>query len=131
VSFRCPEDRDYIRSLAYKLPGKKDHSIRLELPSHLLGQHRVLARAGQRLRAGQQNCRTNICFNDSNQRLVLDYKLQDGDWSRLCPDQASKAVGVVASRGGAKETTAEAFKSLLGPATEGPASGANAVALGE
>ena len=126
VTIANQHDRDYFRSLSFKLAGKKDHSIRLELPGHLLGQHRVLGMAGQSLRAGRTGCRTVIKFDDDNMRLVLDYRLQDDNWKRLCPDQASRAVGTSLSRGGAKETTAEAFKNLLRPT-----SGANATPLGE
>ena len=103
----------------------KDHSIRLEIPNHLLGQHRVLGAAGQALRSGRSGTRTNIKFYDSLLRLVLDYKVQDGDWQRLCPDQAAQAVNTPRN-GPIKETTAADFKNLLGPAT-----GANATGLGE
>ena len=74
VCFTSPQDRDYVKSQAFKLAGKKDHSLRLELPAHLLGQHRVLSTAGQELRAGVQGTRTNIKFDDENLRLVLDYR---------------------------------------------------------
>jgi hypothetical protein len=126
VTFSTPQDRDYYRSLSYKLAGKKDHSIRLELPSHLLGQHRVLSMAGQELRTGRKGCRTVIKFDDDKLRLVLDYKIQDEQWKRLCPEQAALVVGNRGEAQTIQETTAEAFKGLLRPAT-----GANAEEIGE
>ena len=45
VSFASTQDKDYFKSLSYRLAGKKDHSMRLELPGHLLGQNRVLSAA--------------------------------------------------------------------------------------
>jgi hypothetical protein len=125
VVFESVQDRDYFKSLSYRLSGKKDHSVRLELPSHLLGQHRVLGSAGQELRSGRSGTRTNIKFDDSNLRLVLDYRVPNGEWMRLCPDQAAEAISQPEG-GSIKETTATAFKQLLRPAT-----GANATGLGE
>ena len=126
VCFKTLGDRDYIKSLAYKLAGKKDHVVRLELPSHLLGQHRVLGKAGQELRAGLSGSKTIIRFDDDNLRLVMDYKTKDGPWKRLCPDQASAAVGTGTEERQTVETSATDFQALLRPA-----SGANAQPLGE
>jgi hypothetical protein len=91
----------------------------------LLGQHRVLNAAGQELRSGRQGCRTNVKFDDEAQRLVLDYRLQDGQWKRLCPDQASAVVGREGRRMGIEETSADDFRDLLTPL-----SGSNSTPLG-
>ena len=125
VSFATAQDRDLIKSMAYKLGGKKELALRLEIPNHLLGQHRVLNTAGQELRRGRPGCRTTIKFDDDNLRLVLDYRLQDEQWKRLGPDQAAAAVGKEGRRLNIEETSAEAFMGLLEPL-----SGANATPLG-
>jgi hypothetical protein len=126
VVFRTLEDRDYLRSLSYRLAGKQGVSMRLELPNHLLGQHRVLGKAGQKLRSSNAGSRTNVKYDDDNLRLVLDFKLKDGDWERLTPDQAANAVGDQPRGGATKETTADNFKKLLLPTT-----GSNSMPLGE
>jgi hypothetical protein len=125
VTFATTQDRDLYKSLAYKLGGNKDLSIRLEIPNHLLGQHRVLNAAGQELRSGRPGCRTSIKFDDDGMRMVLDYRIKDGPWKRLCPDQAAAAVGKEGRRLGIEETSAEEFKDLLTPL-----SGSNATPLG-
>ena len=126
VTFKSYQDRDYYKSMAYRLAGKKNFSIRLEIPLHLLGQHRVLGTAAQSLRAANKGCRTNIRFDDDQRRMVLDYKLDGEPWGRLAPDQAAQVVSQ--RRGGAPsmaETSAEAFGALLGPTT-----GSNSTPLG-
>jgi hypothetical protein len=127
VTFKCSRDRDYYKSQAFRLAGKKECSIRLELPNHMLGQHRLLSQAGQELRSKNQGCRTSIKFEDDGMRLVLDYRLQNGAWRRLCPD---KAAEVLSSRGGAGilETTSEDFRELI--SRGGVATGGNAQELG-
>ena len=110
------------------MAGKKGISIRLELPNHLLGQHRLLGQAGQQLRSKNQGCRTNIKFEDDGQRLVLDFKLKEGEWRRLCPDQAADAISSRGELPGIKETSSEDFASLLQPS--GVATGGNAEAMG-
>jgi hypothetical protein len=131
VLFKTVEDRDYMNSLAYKLAGRQGHSVRLELPNHLLGQHRVLGKAGRELRTGQPGCRTHVNFDDDKERLVLDYKLKDKPWRRLCPDQASEAVGSSSLDRQAEETSAEDFRGLLRREGEDSATGANAQPIGE
>jgi hypothetical protein len=124
VCFSSPQDRDYVKAQSYKLAGKENMSLRLELPSHLLGQHRVLSSAAMELRKGKPGSRTSVKFDDDNLRLVLDYKVGDGPWKRLLPEQAA-AVGDRARPIGLQETSADDFRSLLGPAT-----GANTESLG-
>ena len=91
----------------------------------MLGQHRVLGTAAQRLRAGTQGSRTNVRFDDDTMSLVLDYRVGDGPWKRLRPDQAAEVVGRQGPKVGIEDTTAEDFESLLQPVT-----GANRVELG-
>jgi hypothetical protein len=87
VTFSTIQDRDYYRSLAYKLAGKKGRSIRLEIPNPMMGQHQVLNSLGQNLRTGNQGTRTNVRFDDEELRLVLDYKVQGSDvWKRVLPE---------------------------------------------
>ena len=66
-----------VKGSSFKLAGSQGASIRLELLSHLLSQHRVLSAAGQRLRTAYKGCKTNLRFEDENLELVLDYKVQE------------------------------------------------------
>ena len=99
--------------------------MRLEIPSHLLGQHRVLSAAGKEVRSGRGGTRTTVKFDDDHQRLVLDYRVPDGEWRRLSPDQASVAVNDRGRATAIQETSAEDFRGLLAPLT-----GGNAALLG-
>jgi hypothetical protein len=128
VTFKTTRDRDYYKSQTFNLAGKKNCSVRLELPNHLLGQHRLLAQAGQELRSKNSGSRTNIKFDDDRQRLVLDYKTKDGRWKRLCPDQAAGALDKQSEGAGIEETTTEDFRDLLSGGVS--ATGANAETLG-
>ena len=42
IKFESIADKDMIKGSAFRLAGKKGHSISLELPSHLLSQHRMV-----------------------------------------------------------------------------------------
>ena len=134
VKFDSIADRDMVKGSSYKLAGSNDASIRLELPTHLLSQHRVLSSAGQRLRSAYKGCRTNLRFEDETQELVLDYKLQDKQWSRLRHEEARKLnPQTVAS---VQDTSSEDFARLLDQAPRSApsgakATGANAQPIGE
>ena len=90
-----------------------------------MGQHRVLSQAAQKLRTANQGARTNINFDDSTMQLALDYKVKDGLWSRLRPDQAKEVINTE-EKGRGGDTSSQDFLKLLGPGT-----GANATNLGE
>jgi hypothetical protein len=123
VVFDSVSDRDMVKSSAYHLAGQKDASIRLELPAHLLSQHRMLSSAAQSLRKAREGCKTNLRFDDDTMKLVLDYKVKDSPWARLRPEQAR---GVVAPADiGIQETSTEDFSKLL----ENPSTGANSIPL--
>jgi hypothetical protein len=126
VTFSTYQDRDFYKSMAFRLAGKKDFSIRLELPNHLLGQHRVLSQAGQELRTSNKGCRTNVRFEEESLGLVLYYRTQNSDtWKRVTPERAAAVVGKAVNRS-IEEASEEDLRQLLGPAT-----GANKTALGQ
>ena len=119
VRFSSVRDRDLVKAAGFKLAGTNG-SMRLELPSHLLGQHRALTKAAANLRKAKPRTRTYVKFEDDTLSLVMDYRLEGGTWHRLRPDQAKQAVPDAAPRK-IDEVSAEQFESLLNPAT-----GANA-----
>jgi hypothetical protein len=122
VQFTSVRDSDIVKAAGFKLAGTNS-SMRLELPSHLLGQHRILSKAGADLRKTRPGSRTHIKFDDEALSIVMDYKLKDGDWMRLRPDQAKLAIPASAPKE-IKETSSQEFEQLLTPST--PATGANA-----
>ena len=89
-----------------------------------MGQHRLLSAAGQELRSGRQGCRTTVKFDDERMRMVLDYKIGENPWKRLCAEEASQAISKGPGQTSIQETSAEDFRGLLRPA-----SGANAITL--
>ena len=78
VKFGSVSDRDMVKSAAFRLANHKDNTIRLEIPNHLLSQHRLLSLAAQRLGQANKNSHTNIKFDDDSLCLVLDYKVANG-----------------------------------------------------
>jgi hypothetical protein len=115
VKFASTRDRDSVKAAGFKLAGK-EHSMRLEIPAFLLGQHRTLNRAALKLREAKPGTKTYVKFEDDSMSLVLDYRLQNGTWSRIRPEQAKQAIPASAPAP-ISEATAEEFSDLLSPAT--------------
>ena len=122
IKFASVKDRDLVKAAGFKLAGTEG-SMRLELPSHLLGQHRTLNRAAADLRKAKPGTKTYVKFEDESQSLVMDYRLEGGGWHRLRPEQAREALPTAAPQQIA-EVSAQDFEALLGPAT-----GANATPI--
>jgi hypothetical protein len=120
IKFGSVGDRDMVRSSAIRLAGFEKHSIRLELPNHLLSQHRVLSTAAQRLRQSNKGARTVIKFDDDNLSLALDYRVsQEDSWMRLHPEQAAEISRMQGLSVGTNKATAEDFAKLLTPQLTG------------
>jgi hypothetical protein len=127
IKFESVSDRDMIKGAAFRLAGKHDHSIRLELPNHLLSQHRLLSSAAQKLRQSSQGSRTNVRFDDDNLGLVLDYRTkQDLNWKRLYPEEARQVGQMQDQSVATSRATAEECSQLLTAPT-----GANALPIGQ
>jgi hypothetical protein len=114
VRFSSVRDRDLVKAAGFKLAGT-DSSLRLELPSHLLGVHRTLSRAAADLRKAKPGTRTYVKFDDDSLSMVMDYRLNGGSWQRLRPEQAKEAIPLPAPQA-VSEVSAEEFGSLLTPA---------------
>ena len=80
VHFPSGKDRDSVKAAGFSLTGTQC-AMRLELPSHLLAQHRLLSQAAQNLRKSKTGTRTNIKFDDNTMDMVLDYRLDGGQWT--------------------------------------------------
>jgi hypothetical protein len=126
VKFKSIEDRDHVKSSGFKLAGQQGTYLRLELPRHLLGPHRILARAGQKIRQASKGCKTNLKYDDEAMGLVLDLKPEGGDWTRLRPESAKEAMQDLPTL---RETTPTELATLLGGRSL--TTGANALNLGQ
>ena len=132
ITFGSVSDRDLVKSAAFKLAGKKEKSIRLEIPNHLLGGHRVLAGIAKKLRTNHQGCRTNIVLDDNDMSIALDYRTDpDGDWTRIRPQQAREALPKDDKSRGLREASVEELTNLLKSGGESRLTGANALPLGQ
>jgi hypothetical protein len=126
VTFACIEDRDQVKSSGYRLAGKPNSSIRIELPNHLLGSHRILGNTAKRLRENIVGCKTSIKLDDSVLDVVLDYKLLGKEiWKKIRPAEARQALPKATEIHGL-ETDAEEIRALLTPSAN-PLTGANRV----
>ena len=104
-----------VKTAGFKLAGT-DGSMRLELPSHLLGHHRTLSKAGLSLRQEKPGMKTYVRFEDETMSLILDYKLVCRSWSRLRVDQVKEAIPA-AAQAPIGEVSAQEFSELLSPAS--------------
>jgi hypothetical protein len=127
VQFPSVRDRDLVKGAGFKLAGS-GLSMRLELPSSLMGPHRILSNAAQALRKSRPGTRTYVKFDDDTLSLALEYKVEGGHWARIRPEEARGAIKD-SDKATVKETTAEEFSSLLIPSSTTPATGANAIGL--
>ena len=86
VLFKDIETRDMIHSYAPNLADKRGEAgMRLEVPSHLLGQFKSLERYGRHLKGihGQQ-MRWHIKYDDSELNMFLNVKLSEDDkWNKV------------------------------------------------
>ena len=86
VLFKDIETRDMIYSYAPNLAEKRNEAgMRLEVPSHLLGQFKTLEKYGRHLKSthGQQ-LKWHIKYDDAELCMFLNVKLSEEDrWSRV------------------------------------------------
>ena len=90
VTFRNPGIRDSIKSMGFKLEGKRA-GIRIEIPVHLKSDFQVLQNLSYRMKMAHQGMKRSIKFDDENHGLVLDIQVPGQDWRRIRPDQARVA----------------------------------------
>ena len=90
ATFRNPGVRDSIKSLGFKLEGKRA-GIRIEIPVYLRSDFQVLQNLSYRMKMAHQGMKRSIKFDDENHGLVLDIQVPGQDWRRIRPDQAREA----------------------------------------
>ena len=85
VLFKDVETRDMIYSYAPNLATKRDRAgMRLEVPSHLLGQFKTLERYGRILKARHPQLRWHIKYDDPELSMFLNVKLSEEDkWGKV------------------------------------------------
>ena len=86
VLFKDVETRDMVYSYASNLADKRETAgMRLEVPSHLLGQFKTLERYGRHLKTAHGPAvKWHIRFDDSELAMFLNIKLSDQDqWTKI------------------------------------------------
>ena len=140
VEFLSPPIRDSVKSRGYKLEGKRT-GMRLELPHFLKSDFQVLQSLSYKMKKANKDMKRSVKFDNESLGLYLDIQLPGEDWRRIRPDQARLARRTEpALRTGPAELSSDMIagvvrgggdRSTAAPASEGSATGGNAVPLGQ
>lgn len=91
VRFLNAQTRDSVQSYAIslaKFPGKA--GLRLELPDHLRSLFRQFEAHGADLRAAHGAVKRSIRFDDENESLHMDVKLESTQWHRISQEDMAE-----------------------------------------
>ena len=96
ITFREPDDRDFIASRAVNLGdlvdsnGRPKAGIRIDVPGFLMPTFRDLNNYAYNARKTHgKKTRTHIKFDDANSSLILEIRLPSSDnWLRVSPSRA-------------------------------------------
>ena len=137
VEFETSQIRDSVKSLGFKLEGKRA-GIRIEVPHFLRSDLQVLQNLSFKMKEANKNMKRSLKFDDANLGLILDIQLQGEEWKRVRPDQARQASqSNPALRSGPLELSVDMIAGVVQPKggdSSGPSTsagtGSNATPLG-
>ena len=134
VEFASSSIRDAIKSLGFKLEGKRA-GIRIEIPNFLKSDFHVLQNLSYRLKQANKDMKRSVKFDDDTYGLMLDIQFPGQEWRRIRPDQARAARSVDPSlQTGPRELSIDMIAGAIRGDTDrsgdSTASGSNAVPLG-
>ena len=91
VAFLSVESRDAVKAAGPKLAGEgRAAGLRLQIPSFLSNNFRLLENLGYQMRKMDQDVRRVVKFDDENQDLMMDVRI-GGEWRRVYPSDARAA----------------------------------------
>ena len=91
ATFRTRECRDRVKAAGVHLAGQTEAGIRIHVPGFMLDQFHALQSVGFHMKKKDENVRRSIKFDDVNQSLVMDIKI-DGVWKRITSEEAKAAA---------------------------------------
>ena len=87
VTFETAQQRDVVQSYASNLaPIQGRAGLRLDIPDFLRGLFRLFESHAAALKAEYGSLKRAIRFDDAEQSLFMDVKLEDTDWHRISAD---------------------------------------------
>ena len=91
ATFDSVDDRDYIKSLGFKLAAEKESGMSIYVPGHLLDNLYALNSVGFNIKRSQEGVKRSVKFDDSSHDIYLDICI-GGNWRRILPHDAKAAL---------------------------------------
>ena len=116
VEFDSKETRDMIKSHASNLANYRDEAgMRLHLPNHLQKDFKALMGLSYDLKQKNAGLKRNVKFDEDDLGLFMDVQFKkDGQWKRIKPDQARRALESSGTRrGGPDRMQADEIADML------------------
>ena len=126
VVFETREARDYVKAAAKHLGGNTSVGMKIHVPTHLEHNFKILQSLGYHLRQSDEGIRRSIKFDDENEDLAMDIRVDD-KWSRIRPAEAKEVCQANPDfYSGPSALSATNISDILKRKKNTPATGANA-----
>lgn len=127
IIFQTKEARDAVKAAGKHLANEVQCGIRINVPTFMLEDYRLLASVGYMLKSTQTDVRRAIKYNDTSRNLILDVRI-DNEWRRVTAAEAREASKTnPAIRSGPRRLDSAGISALLSKPKPSPATGANTV----
>ena len=116
VEFETKQIRDMVKAQGPNLANYREEAgMRLQIPDNLQKDFKALMAVAYDMKKTNKEVRRNVKFDEEGLGLFMDIQTEkDGDWKRIRPQQAYKALGARAtSRGGPAEMEEDGIRTLL------------------
>ena len=116
VIFESKEIRDVVKSQGPNLANYRDEAgMRLQIPDNLQKDFKALMSVAYDLKQKNKDLKRNVKFDEESLGLYMDIQMErDGDWRRVKPQQAFKALANRTQKNGPRSMDEEEIASLLG-----------------
>lgn len=121
ATFESREDRDAVKAAGPNLAGQENVGMLIHVPGHLLDNLHALNSVGYSIKQKNQGVRRSVKFDDENQDIYMDIKINDS-WRRITPAEARQVANTIpkAPGRGSRNLSVEDLSALVqGEAVEG------------
>ena len=116
VEFENKQVRDVVKALGHQLANYREEAgMRLQIPDSLQKDFKALMAVAYDKKKTNKDLKRNVKFDEENMALFMDL---DGDWKRIRPQQAYKALESRSRSGGPEDMDEDEIKTLLGETSE-------------
>ena len=115
VEFESKQVRDIVKAQGPNLANYREAAgMRLQIPDSLQKDFKALMAVAYDVKKVNKDLKRNVKFDEESLGLFMDVQMErDGDWKRIRPHHAYRALGT-RSRGGPEEMEEDEIRTVLG-----------------